>query len=91
MLRLHLLLSGDVQGVGYRWFARAQARQLALVGWVGNLWDGRVEVVAEGERAQLDAFLAQCRQGPPFGHVESVEVAWLSATGEFKEFRITSE
>ncbi len=75
MVRVHLFISGLVQGVGYRAAAMQTARRLGLSGWVRNLPDGRVEAVAEGEREAVDAFVAWCRHGPPAARVEAVETA----------------
>ena len=86
--RLHVVLSGRVQGVAYRYFAEKRASSLGLLGWVRNLFDGRVEVVAEGERAVLESFLAELRKGPRLALVESAEVRWDGATGEFVGFTV---
>jgi acylphosphatase len=67
------LISGRVQGVGYRYFAEVSARQTGVTGWARNLDDGRVEVHANGTEAQLDDFEARLRQGPRFADVRSVE------------------
>ena len=72
--KLHFRVSGNVQGVGFRYHTTAKARELGLRGWVKNLADGRVEGVAEGESEALDALLLWCRQGPDHARVESVEV-----------------
>ena len=86
MQRVHLYISGRVQGVFYRASTDAMARQLHLTGWVRNLADGRVEVVAEGPREALDRLVAWCRQGPRDARVEGVEMVWGEATGEFGGF-----
>jgi acylphosphatase len=67
------LISGRVQGVGYRYFAEVSARQTGVTGWARNLDDGRVEVHANGTDAQLDDFEARLRVGPRFADVRSVE------------------
>jgi acylphosphatase len=67
-------ISGQVQGVGYRYFATRVARELKLKGWVRNLSDGRVEAYAAGPAHVLEDFEARLRQGPPAGDVRSVEV-----------------
>jgi acylphosphatase len=67
--RLHLIVSGRVQGVGYRYFAQRTARQLGVTGWVRNRGDGKVEGEAQAEPAVLAQFLAALREGPPMGHV----------------------
>ena len=67
--RLRLIVSGRVQGVGYRYFAQRTARHLGVTGWVRNRGDGRVEAEAQAEPTVLAAFLAELRAGPPLGHV----------------------
>ena len=81
-------VSGRVQGVGFRDFACRSARQLGLVGYVRNLPDGRVEVVAEGSEEQLQAFLEQLRRGPAAARVSGVEVHWQPASGRWHDFDI---
>ncbi|MBK6689174.1 MAG: acylphosphatase [Deltaproteobacteria bacterium] len=70
---LHLLISGVVQGVGYRNWAQKQAQALGLSGWVRNLTDGRVELWAEGPAAQRAVLAERCRTGPR--HAEVTELA----------------
>jgi acylphosphatase len=84
--RLHLLVSGRVQGVWYRASTREKARDLGLRGWVRNLPDGRVEILAEGPRPALEALLGWCRRGPPLARVEGVEATWGPAEGGFEGF-----
>jgi acylphosphatase len=73
--RVHLHVSGDVQGVFFRAEARERARQRGLAGWVRNLPDGRVEAVFEGPRDAVEAMAAWCREGPPGARVTEVEIA----------------
>lgn len=61
-VRKHIYFSGQVQGVGFRYSAVHLARPLGLTGWVRNLWDGRVEMEAQGEEAAIDRLLAQLRE-----------------------------
>ena len=84
--RLHAIVSGRVQGVGFRWHATREAQRLGLTGSVRNLPDGRVEIVAEGARGQLEALLAWARRGPPSGRVDDVSFRYLAATSEFSSF-----
>ncbi len=84
--RLHLLISGRVQGVWYRASTRAKARELGLTGWVRNLRDGRVEALAEGPRVSLDELLAWCHDGPVLARVDGIERQWGPPTGEFGSF-----
>ncbi len=74
--RLTALVRGRVQGVGFRAFVRRQALDLKLDGYAENLPDGRVEVVAEGDRRELEHFLVMLRKGPPHADVAGVEVDW---------------
>ena len=71
-VRIHAFVSGRVQGVYYRAETRQQASQLGLTGWVRNLPDGRVEVLAEGEEQRVRELIAWCRQGPPRSRVDEV-------------------
>ena len=87
--RVHLFVSGRVQGVGFRYSAVGAARRIGgLAGWVRNLDDGRVEAVVEGPREKLEELIAWCRVGPPSARVEDVEVSWEPPSGEFKDFGI---
>jgi acylphosphatase len=88
--RLHAIVEGRVQGVGYRAFAIRKAEDLGLTGWVRNNWDGSVEVVAEGDRAMLDRFVAALFVGPPSANVTRLTPEWQAATGEFNRFSARS-
>jgi acylphosphatase len=88
-VRLHVHISGQVQGVGYRYFVLERAHALGLVGWVRNLHDRRVEILAEGERSRLELLLDHMKAGPRGSRVLEVTTEWLPATGEFSQFRIT--
>lgn len=74
--RLHAWVLGKVQGVGFRYFVRQRAVELPISGWVRNLSDGRVELIAEGSRKDLEEFLAVVRQGPRGSQVSDVQVEW---------------
>jgi acylphosphatase len=71
--RLHVLVTGLVQGVGFRWFVRETGRRLDLAGWVANRPEGSVEVMAEGEPAAIAALRAAVREGPGGARVESLD------------------
>jgi acylphosphatase len=86
--RFHAFISGRVQGVAFRYFAQEIASTLEVTGWVRNLYDGRVEVVAEGEKDRLEQFLAQLKRGPRLARVEEVEVNWEDFRDEFYDFSI---
>lgn len=86
--RIMATVYGRVQGVGYRAFAREAALQLGLSGYVRNLSDGSVQVVAEGEKQLLDRFIEKLKEGPPFGRVTDAEVTWHEYIGDLKGFSI---
>lgn len=88
--RWHLLVSGKVQGVSYRAYTEQKALELRLTGIVRNLPDGRVEIIAEGPEAQLEALKSWCLSGPPHAAVEDVVAQTQTATGEFTAFRVVS-
>ena len=85
--RLTALIAGRVQGVGYRAFARRHALDLGLAGSAENLSDGRVEVVAEGPRSEVEHLLVFLRRGPVHAVVDSVETHW-SAGGGLRGFHV---
>lgn len=80
--RVHVIVSGDVQGVGFRWSCRQQAAGEGLGGFVRNLPDGRVEAAFEGDPEAVERMLAWCRTGPGWATVEGVEVQSEEPTGD---------
>ena len=86
--RVHIVVSGRVQGVFFRAYARDQARELRLTGWVRNLPDQRVEIDAEGEEKKLQALVLWCQEGPPSARVDKVDVEWQPYSNEFKVFEV---
>ena len=86
--RLHALVEGHVQGVGFRYFVLKNARSLGLTGWVRNTYSLQVEVLAEGPRPTLEKLQALLRQGPPSSVVTKLKADWLEATGEFSDFTV---
>jgi acylphosphatase len=87
-VRAVLRIQGRVQGVGYRYAAQRQAMRLGLRGRVRNLDDGSVELVVEGDEANVERLIAWCRVGPPAASVERVDVTRAPATGEFGGFEV---
>ena len=87
--RLHATVFGLVQGVFFRSATETRAKQLGVTGWVRNLSDGSVEVVAEGSRAALQELVAFLHQGPPQAQVAEVRAEWLAASGEFRFFEVS--
>ena len=78
--RLTALVAGRVQGVGYRAFVQRHALDLGLAGYAENLADGRVEIVAEGERSELEHLVVQLRRGPAHATVKDLELSWSEAS-----------
>lgn len=77
MKRVHLLVKGVVQGVGFRYYTEKEAKRLSLSGWVRNLHDGSVEIEAEGDEKRVLEFMEWVHQGPTKALVESVEITEL--------------
>lgn len=86
--RLHLYVSGRVQGVFYRARTAEKAVSFDLTGWVRNLPDGRVEALFEGDEKHLESMIEWCRRGPQRSRPEGLEIHWRDYGGEFKEFEI---
>lgn len=85
---LQILVSGRVQGVAFRYSTRQRATKLGLTGYVRNLYDGRVEIVAEGEENSLKNLLAWAYHGPPGAYVVRVEYEWSQGKNNFPSFII---
>jgi acylphosphatase len=86
LVAYRVVVKGRVQGVGYRAWARETARRLGLRGWVRNLTDGTVEALVSGARADVQDFIAACRQGPALSRVADVETAVADASGMLDDF-----
>ena len=86
--RLHAVVEGRVQGVGFRYFVLDKANQLGLTGWVRNRWNGDVEVTAEGSREALGSLLNALHRGPRSGYVTKVIADWQEASGEYTFFEV---
>ena len=88
LVAAEVVVSGDVQGVGYRAFTQRAAKELGLSGWVRNLYDGRVQVEVEGPRAKVEELLARLRRGPSLAAVSDVSVTLKTPTGSVQGFTI---
>lgn len=90
LIRLEAVVRGRVQGVGYRWFVVARATALGCTGWVANLADGSVRVVAEADRSTLERLLVELEAGPDGARVDAISASWGPATGGFAGFGVRS-
>jgi len=84
----HAVITGQVQGVSFRYYTYHEALKSGLKGWVRNLRDGRVEALFEGEHESIERVLAWCRLGPPSAQVEEVQVEWQSPSGKLAGFQV---
>ncbi len=82
-----MIVSGGVQGVGYRYYVKGQAKQHGIKGYVRNLPGGEVEIDAEGERSSLGIFITVCKKGPRFSDVSDCMIQDITPYG-FEQFTI---
>ncbi|MBN2103168.1 acylphosphatase [bacterium] len=87
--KAHIIVSGMVQGVGYRFFVQKHARHLGLGGWVKNLPSGEVEILAEGDKSRIEILVKSLRTGNPYAAVRNIQVNWSEYQGKFTGFDIT--
>ena len=87
-LRVHVVISGRVQGVWFRASTRDKAQQLGLTGWVKNTVEGNVEAVFEGKEQQVQQMIDWCHRGPPHARVDNVEVQKKPISQGFEQFSI---
>ncbi len=86
--KLHIIIYGIVQGVGYRYSTYKKALQLGLTGWVRNRNDGSVEAMFEGPHEKLEEMLSWCWKGPSLAHVSDIQVKWEEGDKEYTSFEI---
>ena len=89
IMEIHAIVKGWVQGVGFRFFAERSANQLGLTGWVRNLYNGEVEIVAQGTKENLEKYIIILQQGPRSARVKEGEAEWRTPTNEYENFSIT--
>ncbi|HDQ43919.1 MAG TPA: acylphosphatase [bacterium] len=87
-VRAYILVSGVVQGVGFRFFVSRLAAQYGLNGWVRNLFTGEVEIEAEGPRGLILTFIAELKTGNPHARVQDLRVEWHSYAGRYQGFHV---
>ena len=85
---LHMVIGGVVQGVGFRWFVARRAEALSLRGFVQNLYDGNVEIEAEGDRSLLEEFIKDVKVGPRSARVTNLRIQWREPTHKADRFEI---
>ncbi|MCJ7577036.1 MAG: acylphosphatase [candidate division Zixibacteria bacterium] len=88
LVSAHLLISGMVQGVGYRWFVMRKANEYDLKGYVRNLYTDDVEVEVEGGKGLITEFIKDLRSGPRSAHVTDIKIQWGDYRGKYKNFDI---
>lgn len=86
-VRAHVIISGIVTGVNFRYYTKLKAEENGVKGWVRNLIDGRVEAVFEGEKESVEKMIDFCKRGPPNALVSDVKILWEDVKGE-KAFEI---
>jgi acylphosphatase len=86
--RVALVVSGRVQGVGFRFFTRERAEERGVSGWVRNRYDGNVEMEAQGSPEQIEQFIADLWEGPMFGHVDDVQQHTIPAVSGEDSFMV---
>ena len=87
-VRARLLISGRVQGVAFRYYTINMAQSLGINGWVKNCYDGKVEIVMEGEEDKVKELIDWCYRGPGSAIVEKVDIKWEEHKREFNSFSI---
>jgi len=88
-MQARIFISGQVQGIGFRYFVKSNAKRLKLTGWVHNLPDSRVEALAQGEKEAIEKLVKFCEKGPFLSDVKSVSVEWGKEEESFKDFKTT--
>jgi acylphosphatase len=88
MIARRFLISGEVQGVGYRYFAQRAAARHQVTGYIRNLADGRVEALAEGPATAVNGFRNDLEAGPSMADVKMIEETVLDPSGHYPQFRI---
>ena len=86
--RVHVLVSGLVQGVGFRYFVYHKAINLRLIGYVRNLYSGDVEIEVEGDRSLIEEFIEQVRIGPRASRITDTKIEWIKCTGTPPGFEV---
>ena len=86
--RVHIFVSGVVQGVCFRFYTQKKASRLGLCGWVRNCSDGRVEIEAQGKKSEVEKLANWCYQGPSSAEVTRVDIEWINSVSNPIPFHI---
>jgi acylphosphatase len=89
MFQIHVFASGRVQGVNFRHYVQRKASELGVAGYVCNLDDGQVEILAQGSRDDLESLITYVRNNPGVSFVTNLDVSWEKPKGNLKGFRVT--
>jgi acylphosphatase len=87
-MNAHIFISGTVQGIGFRYFVKSNAKWLKIHGWVKNTANAGVEVLAQGEKERIEKLISLCNKGPFLAQVKSVEVKWGKEEEQFEDFKV---
>jgi acylphosphatase len=87
-MQAKILISGAVQGIGFRYFVKSNARRLKLNGWVRNTADGKVEALVQGQKETIEKLISLCGKGPFLSEVKAVDVNWDKEEEQFGDFRV---
>jgi acylphosphatase len=87
-VRVHIFISGRVQGVFFRSRTQKEANKHSVKGWIRNLQDGRVETLLEGREEDVKRLIEFCKKGPPYAIVKDIKIEWKEYKNEFQDFRI---
>tara|TARA_A100001037_G_scaffold72355_1_gene64707 strand:+ start:3255 stop:3527 length:273 start_codon:yes stop_codon:yes gene_type:complete len=89
MFRIHVMVSGKVQNVGFRKYTQDKAMELGITGWVKNLFDNAVEIIAEGDIDSLTELTGWLQYGSPLAKVKKLSIEWYPSENKFESFEIT--
>jgi acylphosphatase len=87
-IRAHIVASGLVQGIGYRYFISSRAVRFGLLGYVKNIYSGEVEIEIEGDRSLIEEFIIEVKVGPRAAQIKNLKIEWLPCTQAYKSFEI---
>ena len=86
--RVHLIITGRVQGVWYRSYTKDKAQKIGLTGWIRNLENGDVEAIFEGEEKAIEEMIVWCYSGSPLAEIDDIQTMYEKFSDEFEEFTI---